>query len=83
MAACAATSSIVAVVGKVDFRPGALQENIAALLAALVAARPMAKGAKGGSTAKFIRSISLSTTMGKSSLPVTLASAVPVPSRGR
>ena len=75
-------ATVHAAVGKVDFQPAALQENISALLAALVAARPVgAKGTKGGGAAKFIRSVSVSTTMGKGALGVSLASAVPVASR--
>ena len=60
-------------VGRVDFPPASLEENIAAALAAVVASRPVGlKGGGGGKGAGFVRSAHLSTTMGRGSVRVRL-----------
>lgn len=56
--------------GKVSFEQQALASNVATFFAAIVAAKP--KGIKGGTTA-YIKSATLSSTMGKG-VPVTVAS---------
>lgn len=74
-------ATVHAAVGKVDFSAAAVAENVAALLAALQAARPAAKGK--GAAGKFVRSVHLATTMGRGSVPVELASLASGLSRGR
>lgn len=62
-------------VGKVDFSGAALEENVAALLQALAAARPTGKGTKSGcGPGGFFRSVQLATTMGKGSIDISLPS---------
>jgi large subunit ribosomal protein L1 len=69
-------ATVHAAVGKADFSEAALAENVAALAAALAAARP--KGVKGkaggGGVTGYFKSAHLGTTMGRSSVPVALAS---------
>ncbi len=67
-------------VGKVNFSAAALEENVAALLAAVAAARPTGvKGAKGGSgPGGFFKSVHLASTMGRGCVPVSLASVAAV-----
>ena len=68
---------VKAVVGKVDFAPQALEDNIAALLQAVAAAKPQGAklgGGGGGKGAGYFRAVQLATTMGRGSVPVSLAS---------
>ena len=67
---------VKAVVGKVDFAPQALEDNITALLQAVAAAKPQgAKLGGGGSKgAGYFRAVGLATTMGRGSVPISLAS---------
>jgi ribosomal protein L1 len=62
--------------GRVSFAPEALQANVAALVAAVLAARP--KGVKGGAAGGYLLSASLCSTMGPGiplSLPALVAAA--------
>ena len=68
---------VKAVVGKVDFAPQALEDNITALLQAVAAAKPQGAtlgGGGGGKGAGYFRAVQLATTMGRGSVPVSLAS---------
>lgn len=58
--------------GKVSFSDEALSENTAALVAALMAAKPKAKGGKGGSAPGFVRWAKITTTMGNGSVTVAV-----------
>jgi ribosomal protein L1 len=69
---------VKAVVGKVDFAPQALEDNITALLQAVAAAKPqgakLGGGGGGGKGAGYFRAVQLATTMGRGSVPVSLPS---------
>lgn len=59
--------------GKVSFSDEALSENAAALVAALVAAKPkVVKSGKTGVAPGYVKWAKLTTTMGKGSVTVTL-----------
>jgi ribosomal protein L1 len=59
--------------GKVSFDPDAIQANIAAFTAAIMAARP--KGVKGATAGGYILSATLSSTMGPG-VPVSLPALI-------
>ena len=57
-----------AALGKADFSDESLSENIEALMAALVAAKPKGLKAKGGGGQGYIKSAHLASTMGRGSV---------------
>lgn len=74
------------VVGKVDFTPQALEANVTAVLQALAAAKPQGAklgGGGGGKPAGYFRAVHLATTMGRGSVPVSIASVQQVTSQRR
>ena len=61
-------------VGKVSFPPEHLYTNVAALVGALLTARP--KGLKGSGATSYLLSATVSSTMGRGGVPVTVPSLV-------
>ena len=61
-------------VGKVSFQPEQLYTNVAALVGALLTARP--KGLKGSGASSYLLSASVSSTMGSGGVPVSIPSLV-------
>jgi large subunit ribosomal protein L1 len=68
-------STVHASVGKVDFSDAALLDNTVALALALAAARPKGvKAGKAGTSGAFFKSAHLTTSMGRGSVPIDIAS---------